>query len=147
MLELKSGEIVKHNNQLGKLVRGDEKKLFFLPAGYGRYSCGELDEATESNVQETSHNEKVEFLKQDFSWGEVIKIHTVGEYVIFEFIRGYELKNKGEKVINFHAFINYKNVSLSYNSLDSCLVGTIAYKHDGANSQAAMFFERMVKIQ
>ena len=146
MLELKSGIIVKHNGQLGKLVRGDEKKLFFLPAGYGRYSCSELDEATESNVQETSHSEKVEFLKQDFSWGEVIKVHTVGEYLIFEFIDGYELKEHGKKEISFHAFINYQNVSRSYNSLDSCLVGTLAYKYDGANSQADKFFSRMVKM-
>ena len=146
MLELKYGAIVKHNDQLGELVTRDEK-FYFHPVKYGNYYCSNLDEVTEKNVQETTHNEKVEYLKQEFPWGEIIKVYNIGEYVIFEYINGYDLEREGKTVIAFHAYMNYRNLSYSYNSLDSCLIGTIARKYDGANSQAAKFFERMVKME
>jgi len=139
--------IVKHENQLGQLVKGENQDLLFHPAGFGRYSYSELTIATEENIEETTHDEKVKYLKQDFSWGEIIKVHSIGEYVIFEYINGYDLKNEGITNICFHAYINYRNISVSYDSLDSCLVGTIAYKFDGANSQAAGYFEKMVGMR
>jgi len=147
MKKLTYNAIVKSGNQLGQLVKGENQDLLFHPAGYGRYSYSELVTATEENIEETSHDEKVEYLKQDFNWGEIIKVHTVGEYVIFEYINGYDLKHEKVKNICFHAFINYRNISRSYNSLDSCLVGTIAYKFDGANSQAAGYFEKMIGMK
>jgi len=145
MLELKYGAIVKHNDQLGELVTEDGK-FYFHPVKYGNYYCSDLTEATEENIQETSHDEKVEYLKQEFPWGEVTKVHNIGEYVIFEYISGYDLRNEGKTVIAFHAYMDYQNISCSYETLDSCLIGTLAYKYDGANSQAAKFFRRMVKM-
>jgi len=145
MLEMKYGAIVKHNDQLGELVTEDGK-FYFHPVKYGNYYCSDLTEATEENIQETSHEEKIEYLKQEFPWGEIIKVHTIGEYIIFEYISGYDFKNEGNTVIMFHAYMNYKNISRSYHSLDSCLIGTLAHKYDGANSQAATFFKRMVKM-
>jgi len=147
MKNLKSGMIVKHNNQLGKLTRGAEKKLYFVPAKYYVQSWEDLTVITEENVQDTTHDEKVEFLKNDFTWGDVIKTYTVGEYVIFEYIDGYDLEHEKVKNIRFHALINYQTVSISYHSLDSCLIGTIAYKFDGANSQAAGYFEKMIGMK
>ena len=71
MKNLKSGMIVKHNNQLGKLARGAEKKLYFVPAKYYVQSWEDLDTVTEENTQDTTHDEKVEFLKNDLhDWHE-----------------------------------------------------------------------------
>lgn len=142
---LKSGTIVKHENQLGKIIK-DKDRLLFAPVGQYVRSYEDLKEVTEENAKEVNSIERIEYMKKDFSWGEVTKVHTVGEYIIFEFISGYELKEEGKTVIMFHAYINYQNIGVSYHSLDSCIVGTIAYKYDGANSQAGKFFERMVEM-
>jgi len=144
------GAIVKHNNKLGKIIKGDEK-LLFIPAGVYVRSYDDFEVVTEDDVNvnmfEANHEERIEYMKQDFTWGEVIKVHTIGEYLIFEYINDYDLKNEGKKVIAFHAYINYQNISRSYDSLDSCIIGTIAYKFDGANSQAAGYFEKMIGMK
>ena len=138
---MKSGDIVKHNHVLGKLVKDDKGNLLFLPVNFGRYSYSQLDVVTENNIEETTHEEKIDYLRLEFNWGIVTNVHCVGEYVIFEYISN----SKDSKGITFyHAFMDYKNISISYHTLDQCLIGTIAYKYDGINSKAANYFYKMI---
>jgi len=84
-----------------------------------------------------------------FSWGEFSKIHTIGEYDIVEF---HPFKRNGARItsqpdfgtVNFHGYLNGKDVSQSWRSIDAALVGLIAYNHDGANSQAGYYFMKMI---
>ncbi len=87
---------------------------------------------------------------QGFTWGELIKIHEIGEYSIVEY---HEWKTKGSNVLvgdtdytktSYHHYVNGWNCSRSTDSLDAALAGCIAYKHDGANSQAGTLFIKMV---
>jgi len=138
---MKSGDIVKHNHVLGKLVKDDKGNFLFLPVNFGRYSYSQLDVVTETNIDETTHNEKIDYLRLEFNWGVVTNVYCVGEYVIFEYISN----SKDRKGVTFyHAFMDYKNISISYHTLDQCLVGTIAYKYDGGNSKAANYFYKMI---
>ena len=84
-----------------------------------------------------------------FTWGKVIEIHEIGEYSIIEYYSR-DLNGSGppynyESIPSFHGYINGKSTSRSYGSLDEALVGVIGYKHDGSNSQAAMYFMRMIQ--
>jgi hypothetical protein len=45
---------------------------------------------------------------------------------------------------HFSAYINGTATGHSYSPLDAAFVGTIAWKYDGLNSQAAMYFMRMI---
>ena len=135
---MKSGDIVKHNHVLGKLVKDDKGNLLFLPVNFGRYSYHELDVVTENSIEETTHNEKIDYLRLEFNWGVVTNVYCVGEYVIFEYISSLN----GETL--YHAYIDYKSIPASYHTLDRCLVGTIVYKYDGDDSKAANYFYKMI---
>jgi len=134
---MKLNDIVKHNNTLGKLVKDDKGNLLFLPVNFGRYSYYQLDIATENNIEETTHKEKIEYLKLEFSWGRITNVYCVGEYIIFEYI------NSPNGEILYHAYIDYENVPTSYLTLDQCLIGTIAYKYED-NDRAARYFYKMI---
>jgi hypothetical protein len=141
-MEMNYGEIVKYNGSLGKLVTDDKKNFLFLPAGFGRYLYSQLDIVTENEISETTFDEKVKYIQLNFSWGEIINTHIIGEYVIFEHTY------KGDhKEISFHPYINFKDTSHGYSTLDSAIVGAIAYKYDGANSMAAGYFSKMVGMK
>ena len=138
---MKSGDIVIYKDEVGTVVTDYDNKdiLRFLPCNYGRYYSSELDEITENDVREATHEEKLDLIRREYHWGEVIKIHCVGEYQIVE-------ASKDEKV-HYHGYINYNDINKSYYSLDSALVGCIGYKHEGGNGKAAMYFSRMIDMK
>ncbi|MFN2347095.1 MAG: hypothetical protein ABR616_15455 [Dermatophilaceae bacterium] len=83
-----------------------------------------------------------------FTWGPIDAVHTVGEYQIVEyredrsnFRRAEEWDGHGRTL--FHPYIGGRDLHRGYLSLDSALVGAIAYKREGPNSRAADYFERM----
>jgi hypothetical protein len=86
-----------------------------------------------------------------FTWGSVIKIHTIGEY---SFIEYHPWKcEKGDVLVGtiyesatyFHIYISGRDTCNDATSLDDAMVMAIAFKHDGPNSQAAGFFMKMIK--
>ena len=83
----------------------------------------------------------MELIEKEFIWGNVIKIHCIGEYQIVEYI------DKRDKKIYYHGYINYSDTNCSYLSLDSALIGCIGYKHEGGNGKAAMYFEKMIGLE
>ncbi len=88
----------------------------------------------------------------EYHWGEVIAVHSIGEYDIIEFYPKEYISGRGTGKIDYnhkqyHAYINGKDTNHSYYTLEGAIVGAIAQKFDGLNSQAAMYFCKMVGIK
>lgn len=78
---MKYGDIVVYNGVIGKVVKDRETKTFrFLPCCYGSYYSSNLDVITEENIREATHEEKIELISKEYIWGEVVKVHCIGEY-------------------------------------------------------------------
>lgn len=89
---------------------------------------------------------------RNYTWGMLLKIHTIGEYSIVEYhprvVEGCTVTqaiNFSEK--NFSCYINGKPCSMSCLSLDAALAHCIAEKHDGINTRADMYFLRMLGMK
>lgn len=137
---MKSGDIVIYKNEVGTVVTDYDNRevMRFLPCNYGTYSTSRLNAITEDDVREATYEEKLDLIKREYHWGEVVKIHCVGEYQIVE-------ATKDQK-IHYHGYINYKDTNTSYYSLDSALVGCIGRKYEGGNGKAAMYFCKMIGV-
>lgn len=135
---MKSGDIVIYKSEVGTVVTDYDNRevMRFLPCNYGTYSTSRLKAITEDDIREATHEEKLDLIEREYHWGEVVKIHCVGEYQIIEAIK--------DRKIHYHGYINYKDTNTSYYSLDSALVGCIGMKHEGGNGKAAMYFCKMV---
>ena len=137
---MKYGDIVVYNGVIGKVVTDyDNKDIFkFLPCNYGRYYSSELDTITEENTRKATHEEKIELITKEYTWGDVVNVHCIGEYQIVEAI------GKRDKETQWHGYINYRDTNTSYSSLDSALVGCIGIKYEGGNGRASMYFCKMI---
>lgn len=87
---------------------------------------------------------------QEFSWGPVQGIHSISGFEIVEYLTDYSgLSNPSEHHVRrhgtpaFNTYIDGRSTSRSYLSLDSALVGAIATRRCGPNSQAAYHFDLM----
>lgn len=140
---MKYGDIIVYNGVIGKVVTDydNEENFKFLPCNYGSYYSSDLETITDNDVREATHEEKVELISKEYAWGEVVKVHCIGEYQIVEAIG----KRDGE--VQWHGYINYSDTNTGYSSLDSALVGCIGIKYEGGNGKAAMYFCRMVDMK
>ena len=78
---MKYGDIVRYGNRIGKVVTDRETNTFrFLPCGHGSCYFSALDIVTENDVIEATHEEKVKLITEEYTWGEVVKVHCIGEY-------------------------------------------------------------------
>jgi len=87
-----------------------------------------------------------------FTWGELIQLHEIGKYTFGEYHPWKRdgitvLTGEADTITNFHVWINGWDSARSYSSLEAAMAGAIAYAFDGANSQAGVFFCRMVGIE
>jgi hypothetical protein len=81
---------------------------------------------------------------EDCDWlGTVIAVHSIGEYDFVEYLSK-PASNATDKTrrIAFSTYIGGERTSRSYSSLDEALVGVIARKYDGLNTQADRLFMR-----
>lgn len=85
---------------------------------------------------------------QNFWLGQVVKVHTVGPYAAVEYLERVAQGGTLTKEIGTtHAFLSYvdnESTNHIYHSLEAAIVGAIAYKFDGPNSQATTYFCKMV---
>lgn len=139
-MNMKYGNIVVYKNQIGTVVKS-ENDFKFHPCNRGCCSFNLLDTITDEDVREATHDEKLELIEKEFTWGNVIAIHCIGEYQIIEYI------HKKENKTYYHGYINYSDTNYSYLSLDSALIGCIGYKYEGGNGKAAMYFEKMIGLE
>jgi hypothetical protein len=87
----------------------------------------------------------------EFTWGEIIKIHEIGEYAIVE-AHPWKVKDgifiqpgiPDMSKTDFHAYVKGGDCSHSFDSFDSALAYCIAYKYDGINTQAGHYFMKML---
>lgn len=76
----------------------------------------------------------------------IVAVHRIGEYAFTEYadrdFRGGPNPSYGMPTgeMCFSGYINGRSVSHSWGSLDEALVGIVAYKRDGCNSQAGYLF-------
>jgi len=75
---------------------------------------------------------------EEFTWGEVVKIHEIGIYSVVEYKSQFHKKNI------FHPYAGERDLHHGCYSLEEAIVTAIAINKDGANSQAAYFFMKMI---
>lgn len=136
---LKCGDIVVYKEQIGIVVKSGEL-LKFKECNSGCCSYSSLDSISEREIRRATEEEKIEYIKREFSWGKIRKVHCIGEYQIIEYMRTMENR------ICYHGYINYRDTNVGYYSLDSALIGCIGMKYEGGNGKAAMYFEKMIGI-
>lgn len=138
---MKSGDIVIYEDEVGTVVTDYDNKevMRFLPCNYGTYSTSRLKAITENDVRQATHDEKLILIEREYHWGEVVRIHCIGEYQIVEAIN--------DEGVHYHGYFNYRDTNTSYYSLDSALVGCIGRKYEGGNGKAAMYFGKMIGMK
>lgn len=134
---MKSGDIVVYKGNIGKVVIS-ERLFKFKPCNSGSCYYSGLDTITENDVREATHEEKLRLITEEYTWGKVVNIHSVGDYQIVEAIK--------DNKTHWHGYIDYKDTNVSYTSLDSALVGCIGIKYEGGNGRAAMYFSKMIGL-
>jgi hypothetical protein len=93
--------------------------------------------------QLTSHE-----IATDINWlGALNKVHNVGDYQFVE----YKEKDINSKKISdrllYTSYYNGESLSRSYDSLEACMVGTIAIVKEGPNSHAGEYFMKMINVE
>ncbi len=91
-----------------------------------------------------------------YVWGEVQKVHIIGDYGVIEYISDY---GQATGMTFFHPVLwtdkfkehhnnefYWEDLNTSYHTLEEAIVGAIAYKHDGLNSHAGYYFSRMIGL-
>jgi len=75
-----------------------------------------------------------------FPWGRVVAVHGLGEHEIIEYLdRNRDGCSILKSIGTEHSF-HVNGRGCCYPSLDEAIVGAIAQKYDGANSQAGRLF-------
>lgn len=85
-------------------------------------------------------NKNIEELKNNFSWGTVKNINSIGDYQIIEY-------EDDEKEIYYKSYVNFKDTGVSYKTLESALILAIAYntsKNMNESMYATDFFKKMI---
>lgn len=137
-IQMEVKEIVKYKGVLGQLVRGEKQDLLFHPVNFGRYYYSQLDTVTENDLEETTFDEKVEYLKKEFSWGDVLEVHSIGDYIIFKYKekKSNHISNEAyekENNIFYHTYTKFKDDSKGYPTLDQAIIGMVSSKYDGSD--------------
>ena len=83
-------------------------------------------------LEDPSEEEKLHWLKESFSWGEVSKIHSIGRYQIVETSAG-----------KFYPYFSFEELNRSADSLEVALlvcIGTSTGHQDAAPYAARVLF-------
>ena len=99
-----------------------------------------------------------------FTWGQMLEIINIGSETSmvagpnvspkYSIGRFHPWKRNGsqivtgtpdESVIEFHTWLDGKDCCESFHTFDEALAGCIAYKHEGPNHRADVYFMRMLK--
>lgn len=90
--------------------------------------------ATTTNLEEVRQG-------APFTWGEIKNIWDIGPYTVAAYIERSSLN------LHYHVWVDGENTSHGAISLEGALAEAMAVKWDGVNSQAAMFFMRMIGVE
>lgn len=101
----------------------------------------------------TTDLEKITFgTHSNFTWGEAIKRHDLGIYSLIEYhpheYDGNYLTGKIDyNNTEYSCYVEGHNIGRSAGSLEYAIALCLAYKADGINSSAAMYFIRMIGLE
>lgn len=77
-------------------------------------------------------------IKQDFSKsGRIQNLYRILDYIIVEY--------QDEIKTYFAVYVNKKLTNELYDTIEEAMVGAVAYKYEGPQSQALKYFFKMVK--
>lgn len=88
-----------------------------------------------------------------FTWGDVVAIHEVGPYAMVEYHPwvsvGVMVKTgvPDPDAVEFSTYVDGRNCSHSYGTLDAALAGCIAYRSEGPNHHADAYFIRSLGLE
>ena len=138
-MEFKVGDIVVMKCGIMRIV-GDivssYGELYFRAAHFKTYNRKMLTKLSDCEIKKATIEEKVVFIRCQFSWGDIINVHLIEDYQIIEAIYHGEIR--------YHPYVNFKDMHCSYESLEKAIVGAISYKYDGPNSKADVYFWKMI---
>lgn len=89
----------------------------------------------------------------NFPFGEVLRVRSIAEYTIVEYARYVVRDVVADESPRFRAYVKTKMVcdaeggegeGVTYYSVDDALVAAIAFKYQGASSEAPLYFMRMI---
>lgn len=125
--------IIKEYNGMVGMYYPDEKN-FITPSlsGWGN----KIYEGVVLDDSEVSDDVKERYIRETYCWGDIVKIHMVGEYQIVESI------NDGQT--SFHCYINYVDTNRSAKSLDLALISCVAAKAHCESS--ILYVGRMMEL-
>ena len=86
-----------------------------------------------------------------FTWGELVKIHKFFSYAIVQYHPLVESK-KGSCVFdwidtrkyNYHIYVDELDTCHSFTTIDAAIAACIAYRHEGANHHADIYFIKAI---
>lgn len=81
------------------------------------------------------------YFKNDMPWGLIIKIHKIGDYQIIEYT-----EVETEKTY-YKPLVNNNDTHHSFQSLDRALIHAVAYKYDGVNTRADIYYAKMLEMK
>jgi hypothetical protein len=85
-----------------------------------------------------------------FTWGAIIRIVNFGRYSV---VIHHPWKVDGSAIVvgspnlhivEYHAYVDDKDTSRGFLSIEAAVVGAIAYAYDGPNTQADKYFLRAI---
>ena len=88
-----------------------------------------------------------------FPWGPIQAIHSISGIDVVEYL--IDMSNHAGNgpdgyadhgATRYHPYIDGKDTSRSYDSLDSALVGAVAIRREGPNTRAAEYFDRITGV-
>lgn len=138
--------IVRYNGRLGEVIfKGNKQdgEARFRPADdRGTYSFSDLEVIVDApnTVTLPSSEDCVDFLKERFVWGTILRVYTIAEYTIFRY------RSNHTSEVSYHAYIDNCDTNTSYDTLDLAIIGCIALKYEGLNSQATKYIGKMLDM-
>jgi len=91
-------------------------------------------------LKKTSDLSKIE-KGHPFVWGEIRKIHKIGEYSIVEYLS----KDDENVSVLFHPYYEDRSDNVSYHALDDAIAGIIAFKYEGFMHRADHYFLNAIR--
>ena len=84
----------------------------------------------------------IEEIREELKWlGFVGYVHEVGDYQIAEY------RDKYNHEIYYHPYHNGNNMSVSYETIEECMVGMVARVLDGPNTRIDKYFMNALKYE
>lgn len=119
MLNIRNGEIVKHNNVIGRVEYKEGGFMFISIFNKNMICIDNLDILTTATDEEKL-TYIVDEVKKDFS-AKFVKVHIIGDY---QFV---EITTDGDS--HYVIFVDFIDINRICYSLDSAILKAIAYKN------------------